>query len=117
MGGKGSRGIALVVRGKNLRFGNDDPGPVRQFLETAVGDHVSWIEPFHMGHVGLTDARFHVMNMRDTVLNEKDIRRVAVVLDGGGGDEYHILERVQEQAGIYELVGKERTVLILKQRA
>src|SRR5882757_4415095 len=98
MGGTDSRGIALVVRGKNPGFRNDDPGTVLKFLETAVGDHVSRVKSLYLGHAGLADSRFDVMNMRDLILNEEDIGHVAVVLNRGGRNQDHIFERVQQQA-------------------
>src|SRR5229473_3111738 len=108
MGETDSRGIALIVRGKNPGFGNDDLGAVLKFFETAVGDHVSSIESLYLGHAGLADSRFDVMNMRDLILNEENIGHVAVVLNRGGRNQDHIFERIQQQASVHELVGKER---------
>ena len=57
------------------------------------------------------------MHMRDAVLNHKDKRHIAVVLDGGGGDQDHVLQRIHQQAGIHKLVGKERVVFVVEERA
>src|ERR1700761_423749 len=117
MGGTDSRGIALIIRGKNLRFGDDDLSAVCQLLETAVGDHVSGVESLYLGGVGLGDARFDVMHMRDAILNKKNIGHVAIVLDRGGRDENNVLQRVQQQAGVHKLVRKEHVVDVLEQGA
>ncbi len=117
MGETGSRCIALIVRGKNFGFRNDDFGVVLQLLEAAVGDDISGVESLHLGHSSLGDARFYVMDVGDVVLDEENIRLIPIVLDGRGGDEDDVFERVQKQTGIDELVGKERVGLVLKEGA
>ena len=57
------------------------------------------------------------MNVRDVILNQEHIRLVAVVLNRRGGDQHYVFQRLQQQAGIHELVGKERVVFIVKDGA
>ena len=81
MGETGSRCIALIVRGKNFRFRDDDFGTVLDLLETAVGDDISGVETLHLGQSTLGDSRLEVMNMSGVVLDEEYIGDIAIVLD------------------------------------
>ncbi len=54
------------------------------------------------------------MNMRDAVLNQKDIGDISVVLDCRRRNQDYILQRFQQQTGIHEQVGKERVVFVVE---
>ena len=48
-------------------------------------------------------------------LGQEDINRIRTALDRGGGDEDHIMQRVDTQPGVDEFVGKQLVVLIVEE--
>src|SRR5580698_6326493 len=115
MGGTGSRCIALVVRGKNFRFRDDDFGTVLKLLETAVGDDISSIQSLYLGYPAFTHPWRDVMRMGHVVFDQEYIGDIPIVLNGRGRNQNNVLERVQKQTGIHELVRKERVRFVLEQ--
>ena len=93
---------------------NDDLGVVLQLLKAAVGDHVSGIDAVNLRHTAICNSRLDAAHMSDAVLNHVHERCLAVVLDGGGGDQRHPLQRIHQQPGVHKLVGEERVVLVVE---
>jgi hypothetical protein len=63
------------------------------------------------------DARLDVAHVRDVVvLNHIDEGDLAVVLNGRGGNQRDVLQRVHQQPRVDELVGKERAILVVEER-
>src|ERR1700722_2420717 len=117
MGGTGSRGIALIVRGQQHLFRDGDLGVVLQLLKAAVRDGIARIKALDFGLAPLTDSWLDVMDVRYVVLNQEHVGGVSIVLDRRGRDQNHVLQRVDQQVSVDKLVGKERAVFVVEERA
>ena len=114
MGETDSRGIALSVRGKKRLLGDGDLGAVLQLLEATVGDYISGVESLHRGRSRFSHSWRDVMNVRDAVLNKKDVGGLSIVLDGRGRNQDLILQGIQQQAGVHEQIREKRVVFVVE---
>src|SRR5580658_8112200 len=111
-----SRGAAPLCAGWGSGVRDNHLGIVLQFIETAVGHHVSGIDSFHLRDPAVGNSRLDAAHVSDIVLNYIHKRRLAILLDGGRLKERHSLQRVYKQMCVYELVREKSAVLVVKLR-
>src|SRR5450755_2105278 len=85
---------------------------ILQFFETTIRHDVPGMDAFDGSNAALDDAGLEVAYLRGVILNQVDIGGLTVVLDGRGGNQGDTPERLHEQPGVDELVGKKSAVLV-----
>src|SRR5271163_3695778 len=108
-----SRGCASA-RGCGRLLGNYDLGFVLQFLKAAVGNYISRIDAFDGGLARVGDAWFDVADLRRILLDQVDKCVLAVMLNRRTRNQRDPLQRLHQEPGVYELVGKQRFVLVIE---
>src|SRR5580704_3843127 len=112
----GSRGLTLARSGGQRLLGNYDLRIVLQLVKAAVGNHVRWIDTFDGGLTGIRDAWLDVADLGGIILDDVDKRGLAIMLNGRGRNQSDSLQGIHQQSGVYELVGKQRVVLVIEER-
>ena len=114
MGGTGSRGIALIVRGKKLCLEMMILEPSCSFSKLLSATTSPGLSPCTSVMLDLADSRLDVMDMGDAVLDQEDKRHVAVVLDGRGRDQDHVVQGFSSRRAFTNWLGKSALSLLSK---
>ena len=89
--------------------------PIFQTIESARGHIGARVESLHRGLLFVAGKRGDRLHGHRVVrLNDIDECAGAVVLHGRGGNQGDFAQRPQQQPRIYELVGKQREILVGK---
>src|SRR5580704_8847490 len=116
MGETGSRSWALARSTRKRLFGNRDLRIVLQLFKAAVCNNVPGVDAFDSSLPGVRDTWLDVAYLSRAVLDEVDERGLAVMLNGGSGNQRDPLQSVHQQPGVYELVGEQSVVFVIEER-
>src|SRR5580704_8067144 len=92
-------------------------GTVLQFFKAAVSDHLAGIEPGDLSEIVVGSTGGDVAGLRLAVLDNPHEGLRAIVLNGRRVDEGDVFERVDQEAGVDELVGEESAAFVIEDGA
>ena len=77
-------------------FGKDNFGVVLQLVKAAIGDHISWIDAFHLCGVSIGYTGLDTLHVRRVVLDHINECCLAVVLDCRRRDQRRSMQRIDQ---------------------
>src|SRR6202522_3893805 len=109
-----SRSVSLRRVGRNRYLGLKDLAAVLQLVKAAGCHRGTNVQPLHDNQSTIRNTGRDVLHVGYFVgrVDDVDKGNLSVVLNSRRRNQRHALERVQQQARIYELIGKQSVVFV-----